>query len=83
MRKKSENRSNIIIPLHFGHSIDPSQVATCTAEPATKQELHQIVTPQFIKQLRHKYFFGVTEKARRLGTKTFEVSFFCPFEVLL
>jgi hypothetical protein len=23
-RKKSENRSNVIVPLHFGHSIDPS-----------------------------------------------------------
>lgn len=23
MRKKSENRSNIIRPLHFGHSIEP------------------------------------------------------------
>jgi hypothetical protein len=24
MRKKSENRANIIMPLHFGHSITPS-----------------------------------------------------------
>jgi hypothetical protein len=31
MRKKSENRSNIIMPLHFGHSITSSQVARFTA----------------------------------------------------
>lgn len=43
MRKKSENRSNIIMPLHLGHSIFSSWVVTCTAVPALKQELHQNV----------------------------------------
>jgi hypothetical protein len=43
MRKKSENRSNIIMPLHLGHSIDPSLVAAFTADGGVKQELHQIV----------------------------------------
>jgi hypothetical protein len=51
MRKKSENRSNIIMPLHFGHSMDPSQVVTCTADAAMKQELHQIVIVQHFNQL--------------------------------
>jgi hypothetical protein len=83
MRKKSENRSNIIIPLHFGHSIDPSQVATCTAESPTKQKLHQIVIVPFFKRLRAKYFFGEEKTAGRLGTKTFEVSFFCSFAIVL
>lgn len=43
MRKKSENRSNIIIPLHFGHSMVSSWVLTFTAVSALKQELHQNV----------------------------------------
>lgn len=43
MRKKSENRSNIIMPLHFGHSICSSWVVTFTAVSPLKQELHQNV----------------------------------------
>jgi len=77
MRKKSENRSNIIMPLHFGHSIDPSQVAACTAESATKQNLHQIVILSDIKCLRAKYFFEGDKNAGWFGTKTFDVSVFC------
>lgn len=83
MRKKSENRSNIIIPLHFGHSIDPSQVATCTADAAVKQELHQIVIVRLFNQLRAKYLFGGKKQVYQLGTKTFEVSFFCSSAVAL
>ncbi len=51
MRKKSENRSNIIMPLHFGHSMCSSWVATCTAVPALKQELHQIVKSKYFNIL--------------------------------
>ena len=43
MRKKSENRSSIINPLHFGHSIFSSWVASFTAVGIPKQDLHQNV----------------------------------------
>jgi hypothetical protein len=51
MRKKSENRSNIIKPLHFGHSIDPSPVFTFTAGGVAKQELHQFVVFHYFNEL--------------------------------
>lgn len=51
MRKKSENRSNIIMPLHFGHSICSSWVATFTAVSLLKQELHQNVKSIIINSL--------------------------------
>ena len=52
MRKKSENRSNIIMPLHFGHSIVSSWVLTFTAVSALKQELHQNVKFLYFNELR-------------------------------
>lgn len=52
MRKKSENRSNIIIPLHFGHSMVSSWVLTFTAVSALKQELHQNVKSCNFNMLR-------------------------------
>ena len=51
MRKKSENRSNIIMPLHFGHSICSSWVVTFTAVSPLKQELHQDVKSMFFDYL--------------------------------
>lgn len=51
MRKKSENRSNIIMPLHFGHSMCSSWVATLTAVSALKQELHQNVKSRCFNEL--------------------------------
>ena len=55
MRKKSENRSNIINPLHFGHSIESSQVSALTAVCRTKQKLHQIVACQYFNGLSVTY----------------------------
>lgn len=52
MRKKSENRSNIIMPLHFGHSMVSSWVVTFTAVSALKQELHQNVKCIDFNELR-------------------------------
>ena len=52
MRKKSENRSNIIMPLHFGHSMCSSWVVTFTAVPVLKQELHQNVKCIDFNELR-------------------------------
>ena len=52
MRKKSENRSNIIMPLHFGHSMVSSWVVTFTAVSALKQELHQNVKSFNFNMLR-------------------------------
>ena len=52
MRKKSENRSNIIMPLHFGHSMVSSWVLTFTAVSALKQELHQNVKSFNFNMLR-------------------------------
>ena len=55
MRKKSENRSSIMRPLHFGHSIESSQVATCTAVGVVKQVLHQIVSIRNFNMLDATY----------------------------
>lgn len=51
MRKKSENRSNIIMPLHFGHSMVSSWVVTFTAVSVLKQELHQNVKSMYFNGL--------------------------------
>jgi hypothetical protein len=58
MRKKSENRSSIIKPLHFGHSIDPSWVCAFTDVATVKQDLHQIVVFRDFKQLEDTYLPG-------------------------
>jgi hypothetical protein len=42
-------------PLHFGHSINPSSLLTCTAAAVLKQELHQIVTVRNFNILAAKY----------------------------
>lgn len=55
MRKKSENRSSIMRPLHFGHSIESSLVITCTAVGGTKQDLHQIVAIRNFNMLEATY----------------------------
>lgn len=55
MRKKSENRSSIMRPLHFGHSIESSLVMTCTAVGGTKQNLHQVVVIRNFNMLEATY----------------------------
>jgi hypothetical protein len=55
MRKKSENRSSIIRPLHFGHSIESSLVVTCTAVGGIKQDLNQIVAIRNFNMLEATY----------------------------
>ncbi|ULA62427.1 MAG: hypothetical protein LZF86_20024 [Nitrospira sp.] len=55
MRKKSENRSSIINPLHFGHSIESSQVVFVNSYMSTKQKLHQIVVCQYFNGLSVTY----------------------------
>jgi hypothetical protein len=77
MRKKSENRSSIIKPLHFGHSIESSQVATFTAGGVVKQELHQFVSFQYFNKLGDTYLSQGVKTAIHASTKTFALSFFC------
>lgn len=55
MRKKSENRSNIMSPLHFGHSIGSSQVVMSTAEAVAKQEPNQFLLIRNFNTLAVKY----------------------------
>lgn len=42
-------------PLHFGHSIDPSQVMTCTAAGMPKQELHHMAAIRNFNTLAATY----------------------------
>jgi hypothetical protein len=65
MRKKSENRSNIIMPLHFGHSIVSSWVVTFTAVSALKQELHQNVKSIYFNSL---YAIGAIHDMRQASS---------------
>jgi hypothetical protein len=77
MRKKSENLSNIIKPLHFGHSIDPSRVSALTAGGVPKQELHQFVALQYFNDLQATYLPQGVKVASSASTKTSVLSFFC------
>ena len=69
MRKKSENRSNIIMPLHFGHSICSSWVVTFTAVSPLKQELHQNVKSICFNNLRMSTAIHEIRKASSLQHK--------------
>ena len=76
MRKKSENRSNIIMPLHFGHSIVSSWVLTFTAVSALKQELHQNVKCLYFNRLHDESAIHDTRQASSLRHKKVQADIF-------
>jgi hypothetical protein len=64
-------------PLHFGHSIDPSQVSALTAVGVTKQNLHHIVGVRNFNDLAITYLPQGIRLTGLVGTKTSGLSFFC------
>jgi hypothetical protein len=76
MRKKSENRSNIIMPLHFGHSIVSSWVLTLTAVSALKQELHQNVKYLYFNRLHVERAIRALRQASSLRHKKVHADIF-------
>ena len=76
MRKKSENRSNIIMTLHFGHSICSSWVVTFTAVSPLKQEPNQNVKSMFFNHLRMDTTIHEIPQASSLQHKNVQADIF-------
>ena len=76
MRKKSENRSNIMRPLHLGHSIESSQVVMCTAGGVAKAITAPFFAVRNFNSLGATYLLPRGHREVIASTKTFRVSFF-------